>query len=556
MSQPEIPAWLETLKAGEQRPPAEAAPFSPGELLDEGALPGWMRAQRGEEANTSITNPHRQAAFSSQPAVEGTGMQKGFEARSLIDERSLPGWMQSPEAAAPGEPGQLAPGSLIDAEALPEWMKSMSEPSTPSVPSIPASSMSPVEQQPSLQGSQQMPEWMKSLHSASQMQQAAPVPPIAAPQPSFEAQIPASQNGFSAKDLVDEKVLPSWMKQTNPSSQPGDASSVSSQPGMLSPGSLIDESSLPGWMKQGDQPAQTGNVNIPGAVQANPVEPGKLSPASLIDASSLPPWMREQSAPASSPLPPTNAPAMPNIQPSQAGSSISASSFVDTNALPDWLKSAAGHYQSDQTQQPGLSQQRPENMRVPSRPRREMNPNEGSEAAANVFASMLGVASSTPQYPGPSQSGSYANQGPSGAPQPSQSGYLAGQQPSQPGYMASQPSQPGYMGGQMSQPGYLANQPSQPGYVGSNSSQSLPPLPQSYPGMNAMQPPQPGYMSEMPRQPSQGGAYGGGYQQNNNMQGYYGQGPQSMQPDMHGSQRGSKKRSLFERFLDLFKSDR
>jgi len=43
---------------------------------------------------------------------------------------------------------------------------------------------------------------------------------------------------------------------------------------------------------------------------------------------------------------------------------------------------------------------RPENARVPSRPRSEMGPYEESEVAANVFASMLGVASAAPHLPG------------------------------------------------------------------------------------------------------------------------------------------------------------
>jgi hypothetical protein len=64
-----------------------------------------------------------------------------------------------------------------------------------------------------------------------------------------------------------------------------------------------------------------------------------------------------------------------------------------------------------------------ENMRVPNRPRNEMNSTDNSEIAANVFASMLGVASATPQYPNqpangplPTQNGPYpGSQGPQNA---------------------------------------------------------------------------------------------------------------------------------------------
>jgi hypothetical protein len=75
---------------------------------------------------------------------------------------------------------------------------------------------------------------------------------------------------------------------------------------------------------------------------------------------------------------------------------------------------------------------RVENVRVPNRPRNEINPNETSEVAANVFSSMLGVASSAPSYPVSS-------------PQPQPSSY---QQPRAPGNSA-QPN----MGYPMSQSG-------------------------------------------------------------------------------------------------------
>src|SRR5205823_6694499 len=47
-SQPELPAWLETLRSGE-RPNASTAGnpnFSAGDLIDEGMLPGWRSEER------------------------------------------------------------------------------------------------------------------------------------------------------------------------------------------------------------------------------------------------------------------------------------------------------------------------------------------------------------------------------------------------------------------------------------------------------------------------------------------------------------------------------
>ena len=90
-------------------------------------------------------------------------------------------------------------------------------------------------------------------------------------------------------------------------------------------------------------------------------------------------------------------------------------SLIDVNSLPEWLRSAAeaqqqsqqgqqvgGHYAGPDTN-PNYNTPRMENVRVPNRPRGEVGTNEGSEVAANVFASMLGVASNAPQYPAPQQ---------------------------------------------------------------------------------------------------------------------------------------------------------
>lgn len=93
-----------------------------------------------------------------------------------------------------------------------------------------------------------------------------------------------------------------------------------------------------------------------------------------------------------------------------------------------------------------------ENARVPSRPRGEIAPQEQSEIAANVFSSVLGVASSAPYFPSagpgsplnaPSQNVTTPSQGfQGGQPQPP-----AGTQwnaPSQPSGFAGVPPAQGY----------------------------------------------------------------------------------------------------------------
>src|SRR5205085_5632682 len=96
-------------------------------------------------------------------------------------------------------------------------------------------------------------------------------------------------------------------------------------------------------------------------------------------------------------------------QPPNAGSPLAAASLIDMNALPDWLRAPerpanAGNMGNVGNQgvrfNPFAPPQAPrgENMRVPSRPRGEMAPHEQSEVAANVFSSMLGVASTAPSF--------------------------------------------------------------------------------------------------------------------------------------------------------------
>ena len=85
------------------------------------------------------------------------------------------------------------------------------------------------------------------------------------------------------------------------------------------------------------------------------------------------------------------------------------------DALPDWLRPAEDQLPNGAflPEQQGMAENvgqapfgvhgtpgRPDNMRVPSRPRGEIVSHEESEVAANVFASMLGVASVASYFPG------------------------------------------------------------------------------------------------------------------------------------------------------------
>src|SRR2546421_12625442 len=68
-SQPELPAWLETLRSGE-RPNASTTGtpnFSSGELIDEGMLPSWMRAEGSEMVDNSPSGKYPAQRSASMP---------------------------------------------------------------------------------------------------------------------------------------------------------------------------------------------------------------------------------------------------------------------------------------------------------------------------------------------------------------------------------------------------------------------------------------------------------------------------------------------------------
>jgi hypothetical protein len=251
----------------------------------------------------------------------------------------------------------------------------------------------------------------------------------AMPSPKLETSFSApAQQGLSAGDLVDPSSLPAWMSQQDNKADGADAPGApnSTQPAQqgLSAASLLDPSSLPAWMSQQDNKAD--GAGAPGA--PNSTQPGQtgLAAASLLDPNSLPPWLRkeqnqqnqQQSSPMSPvagnpPWPQTTGqhswpPAPSPIQTppaSSPASGIAASSFIDVNALPNWMRTegGAGQQQSGSAgaNRPGFAgPPRVENVRVPARPRNEFAAGDTNEVAANVFASMLGVASSSPQISG------------------------------------------------------------------------------------------------------------------------------------------------------------
>lgn len=432
--QQELPAWLESLRAGEMpaAPPKSPSNFSAADLMEQqqGALPTWMDPERGETGDI----PLRSAGFPAANTGDGGIPRQGLTANSLIDENSLPSWMREnsqPSQSMPPAQGFQA-SSLVDANALPEWMRNM-QPQTPtsSAQPQPTPVLPPIAQTP-------QPVSMPSMPAAPQL-----TPQV--PEPTGEY---TAEHGLSANSLIDPQALPSWMKD--------------------------GENGTPGT--QSNQPLQSG-----------------FSAASLVDQSALPSWMGESQQQPQQPM--GNA---ANAQPT-ADAGISASSFIDVNALPAWMREGDAYTPGHSTgslqggiPQPG--QRGADNVRVPSRPRGEVSSTEGSEVAANVFASMLGVASVAPNYP---------VQPPQGPVQP----------PQQPG-PAPMGNQPQYMNDMMNAPGRMPSEPApmqQPGEYNASGALS---------GQNSM----PGGYNTggaLTNQGSMSGIMGQLQQQGNSMSGVY-----------------------------------
>jgi hypothetical protein len=364
---PGIPTWLESLRAGE-RPVKnssnfDAAGFDAADLIEEGTLPSWMKPERGETPGGSASGQRdalRPANFSAPNTDESD---RNINAHSLIDEQSLPSWMQeaSGTRSRPGSsgPANITASSLVQSDAIPEWMKNIASASPPPAPR-------PTQQE-------QPPRQRK---------------PEDAPRPG-EPMKPLA-HGFSAGELLDQQSLPSWMAQSN--GQPGIAGAPANKPGGqhgqagFSASSLLDSNAMPTWLQESGQGKK---VNPGPSSQAFP------HPASAQPQQPQPTWQQGPAAAASGS--PAN---------TSAAGGLSASSFLDRDSLPGWLTGPGDQPPAESRQATsGLArqnvfgeQQRVENVRVPSRPRGEIHASQDSEVAANVFASMLGVASA-PNYP-------------------------------------------------------------------------------------------------------------------------------------------------------------
>lgn len=331
----------------------------------QGELPAWLESLRANE----------------RPGVP-TGGQPGFSTADLIDDDDLPGWMRTEQAQDRGEsdsnkhpairPASMsAPNTdagmmraesfsasdLIDPVSLPSWMNPNQQPANSPTPTV-------------SRGANELKVYPQGV-PPQQASGAFPYQPSDAPR-------------LSASDFIDRQSLPTWMSSGQPG-QPVPPLNQSTWQGNPAPAAPppVNQST---WQGNPAAPAPAWN--------ANSGPQSGLSASSLLDVNSLPPWLREGQ----------------QAQGQPGSNNMAAGSLIDVNALPSWLRAVDGQPQGAQPARnapPSLygTSPRIESARVPGRPRAEITPPEQSEAAANVFSSMLGVASSTPYYPAPSAGG-------------------------------------------------------------------------------------------------------------------------------------------------------
>ncbi len=246
--QTELPTWLESLRVNERSnsPVSDQTHFSMSDLIDEGALPSWMRpenAEMMEKGNSGKYPAWRPASMSAPHTDERNIPPEGFPARSLIDEQSLPSWVQSTTGSMPVTPDSqrnFSAASLIQPNDLPDWMKSLPQSPQPFVP--------------------QNNVWGDAQSSASQIRGNSYTP-----DPAYNNSNPLPQSfqnepsGLNASSLLDANSLPTWLReedqiQTFGSSQSGQASTGNNG---LAGSSLIDANAVPGWLRSYDAQQQT-----------------------------------------------------------------------------------------------------------------------------------------------------------------------------------------------------------------------------------------------------------------------------------------------------------
>ncbi|HZC77290.1 MAG TPA: hypothetical protein VE258_06045, partial [Ktedonobacterales bacterium] len=331
------------MPAGPYGAPQPSGMFSAGSLVNEDALPEWLRepgmsgalgsgagaaGNRGMRPDMGQPRPYAPPQAPAGPAFGGGpysqaqqpaagGMAPGGGAQALFDESALPDWLKE---AAGNDIGQQ-PTAYHPAQApSAAYGSGMAQP-----PMSAAYGYGPhgAPQPPSTQG-----------FPPSPTDQRWPAP--AGAFPSIENAGFYSAGGpsgaLNAPSLIDPNALPSWLAGGQPQQAPG--SGGLNRSGGMSANSLVDEAALPQWLRA----VPRAQASPSAAAYANVPAPWTATAAA---DESVPTWLKqvyvEANVPQSDKL---QTPA--GYSAGQPMGAVAASSFVDESALPDWLRSAGG----------------------------------------------------------------------------------------------------------------------------------------------------------------------------------------------------------------------
>ncbi len=348
------------------QPSAASSPFDAADLVDEKALPDWLRSSRE-------TEPLPLPMMVSESVG---GLSRNHDTRkstsagdaSAADDDAVPEWLQQvySEAHVPplyedapppsAGPKQISGADLLDRRSVPTWLKEAEQTSPlaniSDILAFTPPADQPEEQRPALASASDtpagsisgnslveaddLPEWMRNLGDES-LPKGTSGSGFAA-----EAALSGAPDFFSAAELVDTHALPAWMQAQEPQAgseaparsadQPAPSGSAS---GIISAAELVDTHALPAWIK--DQEPALPSESFASQAQSASAS-GIISAAELVDTQALPAWLKAQ-GPQKEP-----APEVPSGAPEQSGSfgsasgMMSATELVDTAALPAWLK--------------------------------------------------------------------------------------------------------------------------------------------------------------------------------------------------------------------------
>ena len=376
------------------------SPFDGASLVDEEALPDWLRSSRETEPLPlpfTVSDSVVSGIANSDYGAKRTPTPIGGEMNTTSDDDAVPDWLQQvySEAHVPplyegkppatSGPQKISGSDLLDDRSVPTWIREATQTSplanisdilafTPPAsqpenrayggaqPSTPLASSGPLSDSlsaRSLVEDESLPGWLRTVgdEEASATQKgssASAYEPGAAPQG-------GASGFFSATELVDTQALPVWLKSqgaqaeqtaaAQPKGQPGVSDSPS---GIFSAAELVDTHALPTWLRD-QEPNGTPEPSA-GAAPAAPLGgvSGIFSAAELVDTHALPTWLKAQeqagnASPAVSSAsgvfeavrpPSSKMTPMPAGFAAQQTGAFSAAELVDTKALPTWLKDA------------------------------------------------------------------------------------------------------------------------------------------------------------------------------------------------------------------------